>query len=120
MPNSVEDVRFMIERVRLKEGVSAPPLLALASKWLGLAGSAVETGVDGSFGGVALVIFKSNGRRGIGRRIGGLSEGILYTVARKCDVAVSSVWAYLQNMSNHIRVDCQCSTTFTPCKAVQY
>lgn len=76
MPNSVEDVRFIIERVRLKDGVSAPLLLALASRWFELAGSAAEAGVDGSFGGVAPVIFKSNGRRGVGRSIGGLSEGM--------------------------------------------
>jgi hypothetical protein len=88
MPNNVEDVRFMIERVRLKEGVSAPPLLPRAPKWFGLAGSAADAGGDGSFGGVALVIFKSNGRRGVGRSIGGPSEGMFITVVRKCSVNV--------------------------------
>ena len=76
MPNSVEEVRFRIERVRLKDGVSVPPVLVLASRWLGFASSAAGGGVDGSFGGVALVTFRSNGRRGIGRSIVGPSEGI--------------------------------------------
>jgi hypothetical protein len=97
MPKRVEEVRFRIERVRLKEGVSAPPLFALASKWCGLAGSGAEGGVHGSLGGVALVTFKSNGRRGVGCSKGGPSEDIFRgsVVCSSVDEA-AGIPAYMQ------------------------
>lgn len=74
MPNRVEEVRFNMDRVRLN-GVSAPPLPSdFTSSKFGVTGSPE---VEDS-GGVALVILRSNGRRGVGRKIGGPSEGMLF------------------------------------------
>lgn len=78
MPKSVEDVKLRIERVRLKFGVSAPPLedkrlplICLGSRWFGELER--PDGVEGSEseGGVADVREMSKGRLGIGRTIGG-------------------------------------------------
>ena len=74
IPKSVEEVRFIIERVRLKFGVSAPPLEATRLPLLGLSsrqfgGLDRREGVEGSEseGGVGV----SNGRLGMGRMMGG-------------------------------------------------
>jgi hypothetical protein len=77
MPNSVDDVRFRIDRVREYDGVSVPLLPPLTSRWPGLDNSPGGLGFVEVSGGVALVRLRSNGRRGVGRRIGGPSEGIL-------------------------------------------
>jgi hypothetical protein len=76
MPNSVEEVRFSSDFVRLKEGVSAPLLKVLASRWVRSVDSPTG-GVTFSFGGVALVMLTSKGLRGVGRIMVGPSEGML-------------------------------------------
>jgi hypothetical protein len=79
MPKRVEDVRLRIERVRLnEEGVSDPPLLFnFASKWFGFKPCPDSAGDGVADGGVALVMLRSNGRRGVGRKIVGPSEGMM-------------------------------------------
>jgi hypothetical protein len=80
MPNSVEDVRFRIERVREKEGVSEPvlegvvlPLPLLLPAWvLGSSFPSKWTGLgEEESGGEADVRRMLKGRRGIGRMSGG-------------------------------------------------
>jgi len=80
MPKRVEEVRFMIERLRLNdEGESASTLLSrfcLGMRWFGSASSG--DGLDDEVsGGVGLLRFKSKGLRGIGRRSGGLFDDML-------------------------------------------
>jgi hypothetical protein len=70
-----------MEREREKEGLSVP--LDEGSRLKGL--SCDGDGGEDVSGGVAAVTFKSKGRRGFGRRIGGPSDGIAKVIQEELD-----------------------------------
>lgn len=79
MPKRVDEVRLRIDRVRLKDGVSAPPSrpgMTLGSRRFGLEYSGVGLGGEESSG-EGLMRFRSKGRRGTGRSRGGPSVDML-------------------------------------------